>query len=78
MVVTALMLLAFQAGASTPDAKPAPSPEKKICRREVVLGSAIAKKTCHTATEWQRQEHENIGRSDNVRWAGGACRGPAC
>jgi hypothetical protein len=28
--------------------------DKKICRREEVLGSVIPKRVCHTAAEWKQ------------------------
>jgi hypothetical protein len=33
--------------------------EKKICRREEVIGSIIPKKTCRTQVEWTEMENIN-------------------
>jgi predicted secreted protein len=39
---------------------PAPKPEKKICRRDQVIGSYLGSKPiCHTKTEWQKIDQAN-------------------
>ena len=37
------------------DRQPAAKPDKKICRREEVIGSVIPARICLTKAEWRRQ-----------------------
>jgi hypothetical protein len=39
---------------SAEDKAPAPKPEKKVCRREDVIGSVIPAHICLTKAEWQQ------------------------
>ncbi len=50
-IVAALALLTAPALADEPN--PAtPTPEKKICRAELVTGSIMNRRTCRTKSEW--------------------------
>lgn len=42
---------------------PKPPKEKKICRSDTPTGSFIAKRTCHTAAEWQAIDGTNAGNA---------------
>ena len=74
MIVTALLLLAApQAEPARPTvtvvAKPVADPDKKVCRREVPIGSMFAKKVCRS-----RNDQAQIDRDTDA--ALGRVRGP--
>lgn len=58
--ITAAILFAVPAVAQTATDTPAPKPEKKICRRDVVTGSIMGSKpVCHTREEWAKIDDVN-------------------
>jgi hypothetical protein len=72
MILTALLLFAAQSpDALAPAAKPVPDPDKTICRREMVTGSNMPRKVCHTRAEWTRQMRENGGAAERLRGPNG-------
>lgn len=56
------------------------STEKKVCRREVVLGSNLTKRTCRTKSEWaalsrvHRDQLEQTGGLNRARQSNGVGR----
>ena len=52
----------------TPAAAPTPvAAEKPVCRKEVPLGSIMAKRTCHSKAEWAAIDSANAGAAENAR-----------
>lgn len=63
IAITAVAMLGTPALAqtdpSTPPTAAKPVKEKKICRKEPVLGSSIPQSTCHTKAEWDQIDAAN-------------------
>ena len=62
MMMTGLMLEAVPA-----QSKPAPAPDKKICRSQVATGSMMSRKICHTHTEWAAIDGNDTHNRDDFR-----------
>jgi len=61
---------------STPAAAPTPvATEKPVCRKEVPLGSIMAKRTCHSKAEWAEIDSANAGAAENARRINGGRTG---
>jgi hypothetical protein len=69
-VLTSLALLAFLAADQAPVA-PSPEPEKQSCRREVVTGSNLSKRICHSKDEWKALDQARRAAADRERAVGG-------
>ncbi len=54
------------AAAAQNETMPPPAPEKKICRSENVTGSMMAKRVCHTRSEWSAINAANEAATDNT------------
>jgi hypothetical protein len=60
----------------TPAAAPTPvATEKPVCRKEVPLGSIMAKRTCHSKAEWAEIDSANAGAAENARRINGGRTG---
>jgi hypothetical protein len=44
----------------------APAQDKKVCRRESVMGSIMPKRTCRTASEWSAIDQANRAIADQA------------
>ena len=67
-----LMMFSLAAPAMAQTSNDAPSKtevekEKKICRREMSTGSMMAKRTCHTKTEWTAIDQQNQANTEASR-----------
>ncbi len=73
LAITAVAVPAVAQEAVTPQAQPA---EKKVCRREVAVGSIMAKAVCHTKAEWQaiREANDTAVERSDLKNRGGALR----
>ena len=59
-----------------PVATPTPvAAEKPVCRKEVPLGSIMAKRTCHSKAEWAAIDSANAGAAENARRINGGRTG---
>lgn len=65
-MVAAPSALAQQGTAPQAAATDAAKPEKKICRKEIVTGSMMAKRTCHTAAEWAQIDQTNAANTEEL------------
>lgn len=60
----------------TPVTSPTPvAAEKPVCRKEVPLGSIMAKRTCHSKAEWVAIDSANAGAAENARRINGGRTG---
>jgi hypothetical protein len=44
-----------------------PAPEKKICKNQVVTGSIMSRRVCHTKAEWNALEAQAKADLDRTR-----------
>ena len=72
----ALAAFGLAASAIAADPPPAPAkPEKKICRREEVIGSVIPAHVCLTRTEWVQFDAYHAERDKGFLLRRGEARG---
>lgn len=74
VILTTLAMAALAVPAVAKDKKPV-DPDKKVCRREQVTGSVLAKSVCHTAAEWREIDQKNADATStfgNQRTTGAA------
>ncbi|MBB4618252.1 hypothetical protein [Sphingomonas abaci] len=80
MLLLSAALAAQTTAPEAPAATPTPTPtpvaaEKPVCRKEVPLGSIMAKRTCHSKAEWAAIDSANAGAAENARRINGGRTG---
>ncbi len=63
-MLTALLLAALVQTGPVPTATP--TPEKKVCRRDVATGTIMPKRTCRTRAEWVQIDAATASMTDQT------------
>ncbi|MCP3736210.1 hypothetical protein M9979_15180 [Sphingomonas sp. RP10(2022)] len=75
MIAFALAVMMLPAAQATEAPPPPPPADKRICRREVPLGSIMPTRICHTKAEWAAIDAANSDAAENARRANSARNG---